>query len=360
MDHRSYLLGALILVVTAIVYAPLANATFVYEDHNGGGAISAPWRGFAYEGQESIRTVAHLGVLPDVRYFTSASYRLNAAVSTAPRGYHLVNVALHLLNGVLVAALAVPVLGGAAVIVMGLFLLHPIQVEAVAAVVNRSELLATGFALGAVLCAARGRGGIALIGTMAFGLGACYAKETTASGLLVLLPLGVYACSPDRARGRWQPAVAVWGIALAVAVRTLAGSPELHLLTWAGYLAHVSRQIVGVALLVGRTLIPLRQTIDLGLSDLSLPLVVGLVVLVAAGLGAWGFTVAGRASIGVREAWALWAVVWVIGAVGLRVVAPQPEPIHEHAFYLPMAGLSVAMVAAWVRAPFDAEVVHHG
>src|SRR5205823_194894 len=68
-----------------------------------------------------------------------------------PSGYHAVNLALHLLNTVLVwrlfrrLRLALPLLGA------GIFALHPVAVQSVAWLTQQPMLLAWSFALGFLL-----------------------------------------------------------------------------------------------------------------------------------------------------------------------------------------------------------------
>ena len=75
-----------------------------------------------------------------------------------PRGYHLSNLVLHLINGVLIYMLARDLLGRdqAALWAALLYVSHPIQTEVVAWVSARGDLLATLFFLSAFLADRRG------------------------------------------------------------------------------------------------------------------------------------------------------------------------------------------------------------
>lgn len=101
--------------------------------------------------------------VPIYRPLTTLTYALNhAAGGLSPRGYHLVNVALHAAVSLLVLALALrlglPLAAAAAGAV--LFAIHPVHVEVVANVAGRKDALATAFALLAILAHATAtRGG---------------------------------------------------------------------------------------------------------------------------------------------------------------------------------------------------------
>lgn len=78
------------------------------------------------------------------RPFTMATYAVNHYVSSAPVGFHVVNIIIHALNSFLVFWLVIWFLKSRplAYISSVLFLLHPIHTEAVTSIVGRAELLA--------------------------------------------------------------------------------------------------------------------------------------------------------------------------------------------------------------------------
>jgi hypothetical protein len=99
------------------------------------------------------------------RPFALVTYAVNHSVSgLSPWSYHLVNVLLHAVAAALVVRLALlwrlPLLAAGAAGV--LFAVHPVHVEAVAAVFGRKDLLATVFVLATLLSHRRGltRGGM--------------------------------------------------------------------------------------------------------------------------------------------------------------------------------------------------------
>jgi tetratricopeptide (TPR) repeat protein len=113
----------------------------------------------------------------DRRPVAHLSFGLNHALGGLdPRGYHVVNVLIHLCNGWLVYAFACALfrregalgsqagrrldpalLRPAALFAALLFVVHPLQIQSVTYVVQRMTSLATGFYLASLLCFLRGR-----------------------------------------------------------------------------------------------------------------------------------------------------------------------------------------------------------
>lgn len=158
----SFLPPLLLLLVSLLVYSNALLGGFVHDDkplvaenrllREPGGAA----RIFA-SGYWTTRE----GSVPELyRPLTIFSLWLNYhACGLAPFGYHLTNVLLHALVSWLVFRLALRICAAepAAWAAGLLFAVHPIHVEAVAEVVGRSELLAAGFSLAALLLHARAR-----------------------------------------------------------------------------------------------------------------------------------------------------------------------------------------------------------
>ncbi len=103
------------------------------------------------------------------RPLPAASFALNYAVGGLdPRGYRAANVALHVLAAVVVFALvrATPPAGDAswpALAFAAIWLVHPIQTEAVTYVTQRTELMAALFYLLTLLAALRDRPVVAVV-----------------------------------------------------------------------------------------------------------------------------------------------------------------------------------------------------
>ena len=133
--------SALLALLTIATYLPAINAPFVYDD-------------------------AHFVITNDVvvrghwnwstpRLLTLLSYRANyRTTGDRPMPFHIVNLALHLLNGFLVFHLARSVFGfdsDWSLFTAAAILLNPLSSEAVIYISGRSELLAATFIFASVL-----------------------------------------------------------------------------------------------------------------------------------------------------------------------------------------------------------------
>jgi len=187
-------LGALLLLLAA-VWACTLRAGFLWDDHAlvlGNAALKEPT--FARIFQSDLWCCTAGPTSPYYRPLTALSLLLDRTVfGEAAWGYHLHNVALHLLAVTLTWALARPTLGDRrALFAAGLFGVHPIQSEAVTWIAARNDLLATVAILGALWAVDRKeRSAPVVFGSapvvfgsapLAFGFAmiACFAKESSA------------------------------------------------------------------------------------------------------------------------------------------------------------------------------------
>jgi tetratricopeptide (TPR) repeat protein len=146
-ERRAYIEVFLIIIVTSLFYIPAFRAAFIWDD-----ALYITGNRFLHtlDGLKSIwlsRDGSHQ-YYPLVSTTFWLEWRL---FGTNPVGYHIVNVALHSINGVLLW-LAVRRLSikGALVIAL-VFTLHPINVESVAWITERKNLLSALFYFAALL-----------------------------------------------------------------------------------------------------------------------------------------------------------------------------------------------------------------
>jgi hypothetical protein len=310
-----------------------------------------------------------------------------------PVGYHVVNFAVHVLNCFLVFRLAValcrtPRLAGTrlaadgsivAVCAAFLFACHPIQIQAVTYVVQRTTSLAAAFYVGAVLAyvTARSRqvagsagSGRAYAMALLLALAAYLSKENAAT-----LPLAILLAewtfyrgqSTRRSIARWVPFVLLlvsaallwllyWQPPRGAAVAAKSGWLE-RLLHAASPAADVSplqyflTQCVVVPRYLRLVFLPWGFNLDheVAIAHAVSPAVIGGFVLLAA-LFAVGLYATRR--------WPLagFGILWFFLTLAVESsVLPISDPMMEHRMYLPMVGVSLVLgggfAAAYRRAP---------
>lgn len=302
--HRTTLL---LLIATAALYAPTLGYGFVYEDAANDAQIFRPFE---------VRDV----LVKPARSLTALSYEMNASLfgPMNPVGYHLGNVALHLVNGALVYALALVILAPwPSVMAAAVFLLHPLQVESVAYVSSRSELVSTACVLLALLAASQGW---ALAALLAVALAVAGKESAIVAGLLVPL----WAAWTRSRTPIW--AVGLWSIALVVgAAYFIAQYPLTFDPVYAG------SQLASLGWLLSRVVIPVGLSIDPDLRWSAEVARFALCMGVALGVTAlWS-----------RSIWTF-AAVWCVIAILPRLVVPLHEGLHFHHLYLPLVGVALA------------------
>ena len=327
--------------VTLLAYLPVRTAQFVYEDET-----------YVLPAQRALTA----GEVFAPRGLTAVSFRLNALWGGRdPSGYHAVNVFLHLLVGVGVYALAARWLQARyALLASALFLLHPIQTEAVAYVAGRAELLAALGTLGVVWAVTAPRVtathlGLALIGAVV----AIGGKDLgVTAGPLALLALGWFRWSGWSWRVLGVASVGVLAIcvlAWAVASVRMLHNPYVGQSPYHGF-GYLCMQSWALWTLLRLVIWPVGFTID---HDLELVSRVGAMGSLAAGLIAVGL------AWHLRRRWPVvsFGVFWMVLALLPRFFVPIPELLNEHQLYTPMIGIvlalsaSVSHLAAWWASP---------
>lgn len=334
-----------VLVLTTLAYLPVTTAGFVYEDRNLLAEVDpvyeempwGPWEGWA-------------GVSAQITFKPRAlaNFTMHAQgwhADDAP-AFHVVNLAVHELNGVLLWVLllplgAAPALGAAAV-----YLLHPIQSETVSYVSSRPDLLYATAVL-VMLLATRidGWRGVLLV-TLCGGL-ALLAKE---SAVVVVGLLSVWLWYQRTWSARWWVPLGLWSAGgLLFAYRLFhigasAGAPP-----WSAMQQYTSPASHGAAMFLGTqaaalwrllalVIIPSGFSIDHDF-DLIPPALAAAALMALAGVLAVAWRVR-------RSAPAItFAVVWVLVALSLRFVVPLPDYLGEHHTHVPFIGLWIALAA---------------
>lgn len=342
--------GLLALLALFQVYEPALRGPFVFDDQY------LPFT--TQEGAPWHFSDAIAGLRPLLMASFWVNYRLSGL---EPFSYHVLNVLLHLVTGILVWVVVRRLLeragtaGGLrellAVFAAGLFLLHPVQTESVAYVASRSENLSGMFfsaALALFLCRrSEAVSWPAAAGVLALFGAAVSTKEHTAV-LPALLLLADYFWNPGfslRGIGRnWRlyvPMAAAgllagrwtWGILRGDTAGF--GLPEF---TWQTYFFTQCRVVWRYVRLF---FLPYGQTIDYDLpisrTLFSHGAVFGLaaLVLVAAAAFIWRrrYPVA---SYGV--------FVFLLLLAPTSSVIPILDPIAEHRLYLPILGLLLVVL----------------
>lgn len=311
MTHPRILTACLLLA--AALYSPLAGAPFVFEDAH-------------YLSSQPVWRVPG-------RALTTASIHATGEPAMA----HLANVTLHLLNGALVYRVALLVTGPtAAVGAAAVFLLHPLNSEAVSYVAARGELLVTLCALLAVWGALTGRWfacGLAV-------LGAALSKEIG----LVVVPLVVVTLANFR-RGLPQARLVRDGLVCGTGLVT--GAAWLHVSSWIAmgatgggsvypWTEFAQLQLGAVWRLLTLAVWPVGFSVDHdvlmlggGWRVLADALTAGSLFLLA-----WAWT---RAPV------LAWSLAWVALAVVPRFLFPTVEFIREYQLYPAMVGVSMLL-----------------
>jgi tetratricopeptide (TPR) repeat protein len=278
--------AAALVIAVALTYLNAFGGTFQFDDYN-----------VIVDNPAVHSWTAWRASLPGIRPLLKLSYTLNWTCGLGLLGFHLLNVAVHAANAVLVFFIAqrwtqafappgTPILAVAAT-AAGLFALHPAQTEAVTYICGRSVSLMALFYLGALAMHLRRQDALGAARWVSPGLFiAALATKETAWTLPLALTL-------------WQVAA---GAPARVALRTARlhwlalGTATIAMLLTSGYrrLLDVSlttrtlkenllTQIEGVYYLLTQPLLGLRTNIDPALpvqTSLSAPLVLEGLLLV--------------------------------------------------------------------------------
>jgi len=147
LSQNNPILWALVLVLVAVIfYIPALKAGFVWDDDalTNNPLIKSSWEGFKgiWLKPSIIPREAHYWPLVYTSFWLE--YRL---WSFHPAGYHLVNVVLHALNGLLVWIILKRLKLKHSWFMAAVFAVHPIHVESVAWIIERKDVLSACFFL---------------------------------------------------------------------------------------------------------------------------------------------------------------------------------------------------------------------
>lgn len=314
------------------------------------------------------------------------SFALNRRLlGPGPRGYHAVNVAIHLANALLVYALVVlalraprvrsswlaPHAGALGFAAAALFVTHPIQTQAVTYVVQRMTSLATLFYVASVAlflawrlapAARRAWRAAAYAGALACALLAMSTKEIafTLPLVVVLLELALF----DAADRRWLALAPIVATALVVPLALATRAPLMGALSGSmtgnlleqppPRLTYLATQVPVVVSYLGLVLLPVGQNVDhdvpLQRSFLGREVLTGLALLAAlAALAAilWRRTTPGaRRPLDPAARLVAVGLAWWFLALSVESAVPIVDVMNEHRIYLPSVGLFTALAVA--------------
>lgn len=358
VTRHPVLAGALaVALLTFALYLPSLRSGFVYDSQ-----AQILNDSYIHNHANLLEVVTFRVMSRDVLDFNRPVQLLSLMMDSVfwgrnPFGYHLTSNLLHALNTVLVFLLIVRLAGRDDVFTLSVaalgalvFAVHPVNVEPVAEVSSREDLLATFFALlGLLLALAFARSG----GRRAFWLGAgclaalflaCGAKETGVAGPFLLAGCWVlfYRGEPWR---RWAVLMAASFVVVAsfLAARFAfqPGDSQIFLHP-AQYLGGSPVAVVFIqprlwAFMVKAILWPTHLSADYTPPDLAwLGLPVAMLILVVFLLVqfwlAWKSPVA-----------ALSALVFWLGLAPVSNFIPMYRPLADRFLYLPMVGVALTV-----------------
>lgn len=344
---------ALLCVAVLLAYLNSLHGAFQFDDFNV--IVDNP----VVHSLEAWRADLGRGIRPLLKLTYTINWLLGGG---QPLGFHVVNLAVHLANTLLVYALARLLLdrtgpagvdrSAAAFVAALLFGLHPVQTEAVTYVSGRSSSLMALFYLGgltAYVAASQGSGQRAwlmryLLSPLLFGL-ALATKETaiTFPVALLLWDLACRECRDWKALARRQAVHwAVWFAAVAALwLHPVYPSRIVPLLDAAGVYRNVLTQIDAVSYLLGRLLIvhPLNIDPDLrGVANWSAPLAAKAALLI-------GVLAVAMSTLRRRPWWSVGIFWFFLQLAPTNSVVPRLDLANERQLYLAGVGIFIALGA---------------
>ncbi len=364
----AYLAGALVLV--ALAYLPGLRGPFVFDDFPN--ILNNPAVALAELTPQALRTAAlsnHSGPLG--RPVAALSFGLDhyRVGGFYPLAFKLTNLAIHLLNVLLVYAIAVRLArrvgAGEGAVAVGVFCallwgLHPLQLTSVLYVVQRMTSLAGTFTLAAVLCwvEARGRWGQRPATGWLLACGGLFALGVFTKENAILLPLYLAVIEwclwrptavDDPGRRMANRFFALTLLApLLVGLALLAVKPGLLLDGYASRPFTLGERLLTEARVlwfyVGLIALPTPARLGLYHDDIAIStwLLDPWTTLLA--LDGWALALGATFLLRRRAPAFTFGVLWFLAGHALESTVVPLEIAHEHRNYLPSLGLIFAAV----------------
>jgi len=366
---------AVVVAFTAGVYWPALDNEFVHDDwptiseNQNLRGLGNLGRFFSDPGQFS-----KTGRSSQVRPVLLTTFALNFSFSEHPRGFRLVNLALHLLNILLAFLLVVRIASRylhasetqiTGLVAASIFALHPLNTQAVIYVSSRSTLLMFSFYIAAVLAyltwrekVEKGEDGRAVPATLylLFAAGALLTKENAVSlaGIVILLEIGLFqARRRDRTGLVGSIAAGIAPVLLFLAYRSVVlqqastagkgGVLVMHSTAVKGpYFWQLATQVKAQLTYLWLFLWPADVAIQHSVSHVESVLDPGILL----GL----FVVLGGLIWALPRWWrggaVATAVLWYLCASAPEMLVRLNIIVNEHRFYLP--GLGLIAICSWL------------
>lgn len=316
-------------VLTVWTYRPLRTNGFVYED--------------VFAITTSPQVLTPNPVEPwHPRWLTQVTEQATVLVAgLSPFAFHAGNLAIHLVNGLLLVVLAEQ-LGWSALgtlIAVLLFWLNPLASEAVSYASARTDLIVcTGVLLTLLAASAAKPSEITRLGVMVGLLIAWGGKETGIVAALLLILLWVIWPATRPARPWWIPIFLVGCAGAAFVIRPVLHNPYAWQMAHGG-LGYLAIQLTAMWRLLALLIYPVGFTIDHDFYRVTEPL--GLAVLAVTILLACAIYNEKE-----RRPWLAFSALWVPVALLPRFFVRIPEFLHEQHLYVALVGVSLC--AGWI------------
>jgi len=377
--YQRHVLAVLVLYALGLlVYADTFTTPFVFDDiPNIRDNTSIALRTLSLDG---LYRAAFESVSPR-RAVAFVSFALNYWVHGFDvRGYHLVNLLVHISNAVMVYCLVLLLLTRdsraasaasrahvrlAALVAAALFVVHPIQIQAVTYIVQRMTSLSTFFILLSLLCFVTARLGLSRypvalwLGCLVSGLLAIATKEIAA--ILPFAILLVEWCFFQQSRWRWLAEnaryVVIAFISFAVVallylgVEPLTTISDRYLTREFSLVERLLTELRVVFFYLGLILYPTPERFNL-LHEFSISrsFLEPVTTLISA-LGLLAMIAVAMKCVGRRPV-VVFCVLWCLLTSLIESSVVGLELVYEHRVYLPMFGLCVGVgaVVRWFAA----------
>lgn len=367
----------LVAIITVIVYLPALHSGFQFDDFQA--ILNNPALQAASSATRNWLAIAlssDTGMLR--RPLSMLSFGANIALfGMSPFAFKAVNLAIHLLNGLLLFLIARRILAqwldggdgehvatGAALFIASIWLLHPLNVSSVAYVVQRMNELSTLFMLAGLYCYVEARRpgsemnpGQGLLGLSLFALLAIFSKENGALIFAYAFLIEYFAFGFKGTQNQRRTLQVLFGFVLALPLTLIA----LYLIAHPGWLAGgyamrdfslFERLLTEARILwlyVLWIFVPNPAWMGLFHDDIALSTSPLLPPTTLMAIIAW-IVVAGSAVIlRKRQPAYSFAVAWFLVGHSMESTVIALELVFEHRNYLPMAGLLIGVTAVVVK-----------